>query len=96
MADAYKHTGRGYEKVYVAPTKTGEDVARAKDVEKLGSTAGAGLGAKGKSGAGMPKQADYASTSEWTAAMRKWREQGQSEQVQGQKAAIKAMGKGKP
>lgn len=54
------------------------------------TTKGKDLGSKGKSGAGMPKQDDYATTAEWSAAMRKYRAEGSSDpQVAGQKSAIK-------
>jgi hypothetical protein len=74
---------------YVGATKSGEDVARAQDKERLTDTSR--LGAMGKRGKGpAPKQADYPSTKAWGDAFQKWREAPDAE-AEGQKKALRGM-----
>jgi len=78
--------------LYVGAATSGEDVERAKDKERLGSTAGRGLGAKGKTTAGMPKQEPGESLSAYAERMRKYREtEGSSAKAEGQKKALRGM-----
>jgi hypothetical protein len=69
---------------------TGEDRSGAQVRSRLaaaaaGTTAGKGLGARGSSGAGMPKQKEGESASDYGERLRKWREDS------AQKSAIRSM-----
>jgi hypothetical protein len=54
--------------------KSDSDIAAAQDRARLSSTAGSGLGSKGKSLTGAPKQEPGESPSAFGDRMRKWRE----------------------
>lgn len=55
-------------------TKSADDVAAAQAKDRLSTTAGSGLGSKGKSLAGAPKQEPGESPSAFGERMRKYRE----------------------
>jgi hypothetical protein len=59
---------------YVAPDKSDDQIASAADKARLSSTAGTGLGSKGKSLTGAPKQEANESPTAYGERMRKWRE----------------------
>lgn len=57
-----------------------------------GTTAGKGLGAKGKGGAGMPKQSDYPTLAAYMTAMREYRQREDADPVgQKQKQLLRGM-----
>ncbi len=59
---------------YIAPDKDDDQIASAADKARLSSTAGTGLGSKGKSLTGAPKQEAGESPAQYAEKMRKWRE----------------------
>lgn len=72
MADEIYYDGQGRRQT--RKTTSGGDVADAKAAERLGSTAGSGLGAKGNAGKSpMPKQADFPTMASYMTALREWR-----------------------
>lgn len=96
MQEQRKEEGRWnkgvWETTHVGATKTGEDVARAQDTEKLGSTAGKGLGARERkpvSGTPMPKQAPGEDPVAYGARLRRWREGEKGEKGTVQQEAFK-------
>lgn len=54
--------------------KSDSDIAAAQDKARLSSTAGSGLGSKGKSLTGAPKQEPNEDPAVFGARLRKWRE----------------------
>jgi len=73
---------------------TDEDLKKREDAAKFGSTAGAGLGAKGKAPTtGFPKQEQGESAMSYGERLRQYRAS-QSSSVEGQRKALKAMGGG--
>lgn len=80
------------QRTHIGASTTGDDVADAEHTSRVSSTAGAGLGAKGKGGAGMPKMSDYPNDLKgYSDAMRKYRE---SQATDPQKAAIRELAGG--
>jgi len=78
--------------LYVGAATSGEDVERAKDKERVGTTAGKGLGAMGKSTSGMPKQEPGEEASSYAERLRKWRAgQVGDAKAEGQKKALRGM-----
>lgn len=94
MADDYGVDSGGAYTRSLSAKKTAGDVSDAQAAARMGTTAGAGLGAKAKSASGMPKQEDGESASDYGARLRTWRESGAGAQAQGQKKALLAMGSG--
>lgn len=84
----------------VRTTKSDADIAGAEDTARMGSTAGAGLGAMEKNAGTakkpgakpMPKQSDYPDLGSYGEAMRQWRNtQDSSTDAQAQKKALGSM-----
>ncbi len=73
MADTYRSDGTLATR-FVGPDKDDNEIASAQDKARLSSTAGTGLGSKGKSLTGAPKQEANESPSAFGERMRKWRE----------------------
>ncbi len=59
---------------YIAPDKDDDQIASAADKARLSSTAGTGLGSKGKSLTGAPKQEAGEDAKSYGDRLRKWRE----------------------
>lgn len=75
MADSttYRSDGSMATK-FVGAAKDDESIAGAQDRARLSSTAGSGLGAKGKALTGAPRQEPGESPQAYGEKMRKWRE----------------------
>jgi hypothetical protein len=72
-ANTYRSDGTLATK-YVPPDKDDEKIASAVDRSRLSSTAGTGLGSKGKSLTGAPKQEPGEAPQAYGDRLRKWRE----------------------
>lgn len=68
-----------------------DEMAARRVASAAGSTAGSGLGAKGKSTTGMPKQDTGESMSSYSTRLRQWRETNATPAVEGQRKALKEM-----
>ncbi len=71
--DTYRSDGTMSSR-YIAPDVDDKQISSAQDKARLSSTAGTGLGSKGKSLTGAPKQEAGESPSAFGERMRKWRE----------------------
>jgi hypothetical protein len=68
--------------------KSDDEIASATVKARLSTTAGSGLGARGKAGKGpMPQQKDFATTGAWRVALQKWQAQPDAAS-EGQKRAL--------
>lgn len=78
--------GGRWEKTHIGAAKTGGEVDTAIKTAAAGTTAGKGLGSKGKAlGSGAPKMSDYpGDVKGYSEAMRKYR----AEQAEGQSKAL--------
>jgi hypothetical protein len=78
-----KHDGRKETSRFYPPDKSDDQISSAMDKSRLSSTAGTGLGSKGKALTGAPRQEAGESPQAFGDRMRKWRE------VEAQKRAFK-------
>ncbi len=73
MADTYRSDGTLATR-FVGPDKDDDQIASAQDKARLSSTAGTGLGSKGKSLTGAPKQEPGEDAKSYGEKLRRWRE----------------------